>query len=257
MAVLDQDIERPQGLFHRRGRIEPVQLVEIDVVGLEPLQAGLDAVDDMGSRTAATVRPLRGFPEHLGGQHHVVARDAEPVQRLTRDLFGQAFRIDVGRIDEVDPLIDRCLDQGLGLALLQRADLAPHLAAAAERHGAEAEFRHEEAGAAQSIVAQGGILPDEDGGRKATSRPDDEKRAPQMGRPLRTLGQSGNQAAFDSTTFGARALVPIGICRGFWASGISRTRSTWSSPCSRAAPVTWTWSASWKRRSNARAAMPW
>ena len=33
---------------------------------------------------------------------------------------------------------------------------------------------------------------------------------------------------------------PIGIRRGFLASGISRTRSIWSSPFSRLAPVTWT-----------------
>ena len=49
----------------------------------------------------------------------------------------------------------------------------------------------------------------------------------------------------------------IGIVRGFIASGISRTRSTWRSPFSRLAPLTSTWSASWKLRSKVRAAMPW
>ena len=49
---------------------------------------------------------------------------------------------------------------------------------------------------------------------------------------------------------------PIAILRGFIASGISRTRSIWSRPLSRLAPVTSTWSASWKRRSKAREAMP-
>ncbi len=48
----------------------------------------------------------------------------------------------------------------------------------------------------------------------------------------------------------------IGMERGFLASGISRTRSTCRRPFSRAAPLTWTKSASWKTRSNARAAMP-
>src|SRR5258708_39082393 len=33
-----------------------------------------------------------------------------------------------------------------------------------------------------------------------------------------------------STTCAARALVEIGMLRGFLASGISRTRSTWSRP---------------------------
>ena len=50
--------------------------------------------------------------------------------------------------------------------------------------------------------------------------------------------------------------LPMAIVRGFMASGISRTRSTWRRPFSRSAPFTSTWSASWKRRSKAREPMP-
>ena len=53
-----------------------------------------------------------------------------------------------------------------------------------------------------------------------------------------------------------RSHPPIGIRRGFLASGISRTRSTCNNPFSRLAPRTCTPSASWKRRSKERAAMP-
>ena len=55
---------------------------------------------------------------------------------------------------------------------------------------------------------------------------------------------------------GNQVRVEIAMVRGFRASGISRTRSTCRSPFSSAAPWTWTWSASWKRRSNERSAMP-
>ena len=48
----------------------------------------------------------------------------------------------------------------------------------------------------------------------------------------------------------------IAMVRGFWASGTSRTRSMCSNPFSLIAPVTTTWSASWNRRSKARAAIP-
>src|SRR4029077_8272496 len=51
--------------------------------------------------------------------------------------------------------------------------------------------------------------------------------------------------------------LAIGIARGFIASGTSRTRSMCRSPFSRLAPLTCTWSASWKLRSKFRAAMPW
>ncbi len=46
------------------------------------------------------------------------------------------------------------------------------------------------------------------------------------------------------------------VAAGFIASGISRTSSTCSRPFSIVAQVTRTWSASWKRRSKLRAAMP-
>ena len=46
------------------------------------------------------------------------------------------------------------------------------------------------------------------------------------------------------------------MLRGFLASGISRTRSTWSRPFSSEAFFTSTKSASWNTRSKARAAMP-
>src|SRR5260370_21764633 len=64
-------------------------------------------------------------------------------------------------------------------------------------------------------------------------------------------------SAEPSTTCGATALaVVIGMLRGFLASGISRTRSTWSRPFSSEAFFTATKSASWNARSNARAALP-
>jgi hypothetical protein len=43
--------------------------------------------------------------------------------------------------------------------------------------------------------------------------------------------------------------LAVGIARGFIASGISRTRLMCRSPFSSVAPVTTTWSASWKLRS--------
>ena len=49
---------------------------------------------------------------------------------------------------------------------------------------------------------------------------------------------------------------PMSIFRGFIASGISRTSSIASRPSFRSAPRTWIWSASAKRRSNERVAIP-
>ena len=68
--------------------------------------------------------------------------------------------------------------------------------------------------------------------------------------------QAAAFSAEPSTTRRGGAPAEIGIERGFLASGISRTRSTWSRPCSREAFFTTTKSASWNARSKARAAMP-
>ena len=69
-----------------------------------------------------------------------------------------------------------------------------------------------------------------------------------------TSGKAAYAACFWTST--VLPLLPIGIERGFLASGISRTRSTCRRPFSRLAPFTWTKSASWNTRSKVRAAMP-
>ena len=100
--------------------------------------------------------PSPGLAEDLGRDDHVLAAHLEVPERLPGDLLRAAAGIDVGRVDEVDPGFQRAGDQPLGLVLPQRADLAPHPLAAAERHGAEAQLGDEEAGLAQPVVAHGG-----------------------------------------------------------------------------------------------------
>ena len=102
---------------------------------------------------ASGVRPGAGLAEDLGGDHDAVARYLEVLEGLAGDLLGQPARIDVGGVDEVDAGVERLADQALGVGLLEVADLAPYALAAAEGHGAEAEFGDEKAGAAQGMVA--------------------------------------------------------------------------------------------------------
>ena len=81
--------------------------------------------------------------------------------------------------------------------------------------------------------------------------------APLPGPDPRELAQAACASGLlPSITRGRLAAAPISIFRGFIASGTSRSRSTSSSPLFRRAPLTLTWSASWKRCSKARCAMP-
>lgn len=72
--------------------------------------------------------------------------------------------------------------------------------------------------------------------------------------PVACLARGWSYAALASRVFEAPASILIE--RGRLASGTSRTRSMWSRPFTNCAPTTLMWSASWKRRSKARPAMP-
>ena len=138
MTLADKIVERPHRLFDRRHRIHAVDLVEVDIVGTQPAQAGLDRIHDMPARGAAVIGPVAHLPQNLGRQHHVGARPAGIAHGGAGDLFRKSARIDIGGVDEIDAPIQRP---------------GKEAAAAAEGHGAEAEFRHEQARAAKGVVA--------------------------------------------------------------------------------------------------------
>lgn len=91
--------------------------------------------------------------------------------------------------------------------------------------------------------------------QSAPNLPINDRRAARL-RTARRHSWNAGQAAFWSMTLAFESATPILICRGFIASGTSRTRSTCRSPFSRLAPATLMCSASSKRRSKARPAMP-
>ena len=107
VALPHELVERAHGLLDRRGRIEAVDLVEVDVVELQPLQAGLDPVHDVAARGAARVRARAGLVEDLGRDDHVLARHLEILQRLAGDLLRHAPGVHIGGVDEVDAGVNR------------------------------------------------------------------------------------------------------------------------------------------------------
>ena len=150
--MLDQRVERTHGFFDRRGGIETMDLIKIDMVELHALQARLDAVHDVEPRGAARIHAVAGLPEHLGGDDHAVARHLQVLERLPRHLFSDAVGVYIGRVDEVDPGVERAPDQALGIGLLQIADMLPDAVVAAEGHRAQAQLRYKQARPAQLVV---------------------------------------------------------------------------------------------------------
>jgi len=76
----------------------------------------------------------------LGGEDHVVA--PPPGQCLADDFLGLALPVDVGGVDEVDPGVERRVDDPDRLVVVRVAPCAEH-------HRAEAELADRHAGATQ------------------------------------------------------------------------------------------------------------
>ena len=92
MAVLDKVIQGIEHLFDGGGRVETVQLIEIDVIQLHASQALLHAADDVIAGTAAGVHPGGArLAKDFGRHHHVFTRDLQVLQRLAGDCFRTPF----------------------------------------------------------------------------------------------------------------------------------------------------------------------
>jgi len=96
-----------------------VDLVEVDVVGAQPRQAGIDLLQDRCAGEPGTVGAGPHPAVDLGGQHDVLAGGVLP-QRPAGELLARALGVDVGGVEEVDPGVERGLDRLLGEVLVLR-----------------------------------------------------------------------------------------------------------------------------------------
>jgi len=128
-----------------------VDLIQVDVVGLQAAQAVLAGRDDVVRREvlAAVADPggaARGAGD-LGGQHQAFACARTAGEPVAEDALGGAVglgtcghRIHLGRVDEVDAAFERAVEDGKGGGLV---DLF------AEGHGAQADRGDVQVAAAQ------------------------------------------------------------------------------------------------------------
>src|SRR5208337_2748721 len=113
-ALSDEAIEGAKSLFQRGNGVVAVDLVEVDIVGLEAAKAGFDGVHDVSARGAYIVAAGTDATEDLGRENNILAGDVEILEGLAEALFAFTFGIDVGRVEEVDAGIDARLDELLG-----------------------------------------------------------------------------------------------------------------------------------------------
>src|SRR5690606_16166656 len=108
------------------------------------LEALLGALDDMLAAQPAAGGTLAGREEDLGGDDEDVA--VIGLERLAQHAVGLAGGIAVRGVDEIAASIDKLADDAVG-GLLVAAPLR-----VAEGHGAQANARNEQAGAAKVAV---------------------------------------------------------------------------------------------------------
>jgi hypothetical protein len=116
-----------------------VQLVEIGVIGLESLEAGFTAFDDVESTVPDQVWLVGHTAVDLGCEENLITL-AVALKCFANELFGCAFAVDVGGVEEVDSLADGVVDD---LAGVFEVDLL------AEHHAAQHEWAYVDAGASK------------------------------------------------------------------------------------------------------------
>src|SRR5262245_50707961 len=95
----DQVVEGAQSFFDRRKLVIAVELQQIDVVTVEAFQRGLAGLGDVLSARAHPMRPWLSPVAYLCGDQDVLSART---QRLSKDLFRGALRIDIGGVEEVE-----------------------------------------------------------------------------------------------------------------------------------------------------------
>ena len=154
LAGLHEDLDRLPDLLPGGLAVDVVELVEVDVIGLQAPEALVARATDVQGGQTRLVRPLAHRREHLRREHDLLATTATlrepPSDDLLRDAFAApavlAPAVHVGRIEEVDPVLDRTVHDAERLGFL-RAGQIP-----AEVHRAETQRTHLHSGSSEVYV---------------------------------------------------------------------------------------------------------
>jgi hypothetical protein len=143
LAGPQQGIDRTQRLLQVHAIEVAVQVVDVDVVGTQPREAGVAFAQHPDARIARFVGPFGHLVADLGGQDPVVARALE---QLADHRLRLAQRVGVGGVDEVHAVLSRV---GGDAARLGQVGLV------GEHHRAQAQRRDPERALAERAVLHG------------------------------------------------------------------------------------------------------
>ena len=130
LALEDEVGERAERLLDVGVGSRAVDMVEVDPVGAAAGAAILDLADDPAARGAPLVRVVAHGPWNFVAR---MTSSRRPPGATSDDLLGLAARVDIGGVDEVDPRVERGVDDPDRLVVVAVAPVAEH-------HRAEAEL---------------------------------------------------------------------------------------------------------------------
>ena len=128
LALAHQLRHRPDRLLDRRPRVDPVQVIEVHVVGPEPRKRSVDRAPHALGRAVEAVRP----DTELRRQHDIFAPARD---RPAHELLVRERPVELGRVEEVAAELDGARDRGQRLALVRRAVEAGYAHAAEPNRG--------------------------------------------------------------------------------------------------------------------------
>src|SRR5271165_3373098 len=114
-----------------------MHLVEIEIIGLQPLETALHFAHDVHACRAAPIQIVAHGEPDLGGENDFLPYAP---QGITYQRFALSEAVDVRGINEVDATVQGQLHHSRGVLLTE----VSHVHLAAELHRAKRHFAHDE-----------------------------------------------------------------------------------------------------------------
>ena len=125
-----------------------MNLIKVDVVGLQAAQRVFDRAGQPTPRPTPAVRVVPHRERSLGGKDDIVS---PPLQCLANDLFRFALAVGIGGINEVDAEIQCLVDHADAFIVISIGDFPEH-------HRAQAVGADLDAGTAKLTILHGALL---------------------------------------------------------------------------------------------------
>jgi hypothetical protein len=110
LPCLDYVVQGFEGFLKWRSCVHSVDLAEVDVIGAEPAKTVIDLTQNGFSREPGPVRTWSHRMSDFCRNDNVIAI-GEIRQRTAEDFFARSSGVHVGRVEEVDPDVQRVLDE--------------------------------------------------------------------------------------------------------------------------------------------------